>query len=200
MENDQLGDRGLPRTSSGASRQSQNRAERDAPNQANAQGLVGEMRGKANRAAQGAKAKVSSAAGHQKALVKEKAKETAGSLELEARQTADRGIGRATERLKSVADALRSGSDAMSAEEPEMGSALQSAAERVDRVGQYLDERDAQAIISETQDYGRRNPAIFLGGALAAGIFVGRFLSSSARRRQNDQGGPSPEFERGGGI
>jgi hypothetical protein len=63
----------------------------------------------------------------------------------------------------------------------------EQAAERVERVSGYLREKDIDQLVREAEDFARRQPALFLGGAFALGVLGARFLKSSGK--QANQGG-----------
>jgi ElaB/YqjD/DUF883 family membrane-anchored ribosome-binding protein len=60
------------------------------------------------------------------------------------------------------------------------------AAEHAERLGGYLHESDADRILSDVEDYARRNPWAVVAGGLAAGFLASRLLkaSSDARARR----------------
>ncbi|MGH9904058.1 MAG: hypothetical protein ACRD8U_00580, partial [Pyrinomonadaceae bacterium] len=45
-----------------------------------------------------------------------------------------------------------------------------------------LRQRDVDSLLAQAQDFARRRPAVFLGGALATGFVLARFLKSSGQR------------------
>lgn len=56
-----------------------------------------------------------------------------------------------------------------------------------DSLSQRLREKDLASLMVQVQEYSRRQPAVFIGGAVAAGFLLARFLRSS--NRQNTTGG-----------
>ncbi len=54
-------------------------------------------------------------------------------------------------------------------------------ADKVSVIGQTLHDKDVDQIVAETEDFARAQPALFLGTALALGLFLARFLKSSGR-------------------
>src|SRR5512145_2090162 len=110
---------------------------------------------------------------HQASAVAESAR---GVLEETARTNKDRVAGR----VSGIATALYSAEVAMrNANEPMMSDAARAAAEQVEKVGHYLEAQDIDGLIRDAQNFGRRNPAMMLGGAFTIGLFLGRFLKSS---------------------
>ena len=56
-------------------------------------------------------------------------------------------------------------------------------ADHVERVSGYLEERDVNQLLEDAENFARRQPELFIGGALIAGLLVGRFIKSSSERR-----------------
>lgn len=63
------------------------------------------------------------------------------------------------------------------------GKYTNSLAGQIEQVADYLDKKDLGDMAHDVQDFARRNPVVFLGGAFAAGILLARFLKSSGSRR-----------------
>ena len=57
------------------------------------------------------------------------------------------------------------------------------AAERGERIGRYLQESDADRILADVEDFGRRQPMAILAGGLLLGFAAARFLKASSRDR-----------------
>jgi hypothetical protein len=49
----------------------------------------------------------------------------------------------------------------------------------VERVANYLRERDFHQLVNDAEDFARRSPAVFLGSAFVLGLAASRFLKSS---------------------
>jgi hypothetical protein len=87
---------------------------------------------------------------------------------------------RAAGSLESVADALRqAGQGLRDHDQGALGDYVQSAAEMVERVSDYLSRRDMDQLVREVEDMARRQPGLFVGGAFALGFLAARFLKSS---------------------
>ena len=59
----------------------------------------------------------------------------------------------------------------------------QQAADRVERVGDYLKHSDGDTILRDIEDFGRRQPWTVVAGGLAVGFLASRFLKASSSRR-----------------
>ncbi|MBS9404608.1 hypothetical protein KG088_13290 [Halomonas sp. TRM85114] len=65
-------------------------------------------------------------------------------------------------------------------------------ADQTDRVSDQLRHQDLQRLMDSAGAYSRREPMLFMGGAIAAGFLVSRFLRSSQRHTHDDTtGSPS---------
>lgn len=62
----------------------------------------------------------------------------------------------------------------------------QVAADQVDRLSDYLQNRDLNQITQDAERFARQQPALFLGGAFFLGVLAARFLRSSERHIQNN--------------
>ena len=56
-------------------------------------------------------------------------------------------------------------------------------ADRGERLGSYLERSDAERILSDIEDFGRRQPWMVMAGGLALGFLASRFLKASSRNR-----------------
>jgi len=108
------------------------------------------------------------------------ASKAAGQLKHRLTDVTEERKTQATGALEAVGRALRSASDNLQGEglDP-VGRIGQQAADQVDRMADYLRRRDLDGLLDDVQGMARNHPEIFLGGALLAGILVGRFLRSS---------------------
>lgn len=127
-------------------------------------------------------------------------KEVYGQAKEKAGQTVSQVYGQATEKasekineqkssfaqgLSSLADNLRQMDENLRQSDKETPIAGVTAkygdtlADQVQRVADYLESKDARAMVSDVEGFARRNPAVFIGGAFAAGLLLARFLKSS---------------------
>jgi hypothetical protein len=105
----------------------------------------------------------------------------------QARKTAESqlagGKDRAVEGLENVADVLRdAGEHLREKEENALPDYIVQAADQVDLMARYLRRHTLGQVFSDVEQYARREPALFLGGAFVLGLFGGRFLKSSRPR------------------
>jgi len=120
--------------------------------------------------------------------------DTVGKVREQAVSQADQQKSRAAETLTTVAGAVRQTGDQLRQQDQEtVAQYVDTAASQIERMATYLQNRDINDMAIELQHFARRQPAIFLGGALMAGMLAARFLKSSSRQGQqvgNMQGQP----------
>jgi hypothetical protein len=87
--------------------------------------------------------------------------------------------------MGTVAGAVRRTSEQLREQEQGMvADYAESAAEQLDRFSAYLRNTDVDELWSEVEGFARRQPAIFLGGALLLGFFGARLLRASDGQRR----------------
>ena len=87
---------------------------------------------------------------------------------------------RATEALGSVAAAVRQSSQPLRDNNQGMlADYAGKAADQLERLSTRLGERDLSELMDEAKRFARRQPALFVGAAFAAGVLAARFLKSS---------------------
>jgi hypothetical protein len=121
-------------------------------------------------------------------LVQDKANETAGQAQARLRQQVDERSTQAGEQASSAAEALRMTSDHLR-EQGKDGPAKATAkvAEHAERVGSYLIGSDADRLLGDAEDFGRRKPAVVAAVGVAVGFAASRFLKASSRNRHQSR-------------
>lgn len=125
-------------------------------------------------------------------------KAIAGDVAREAQKLAelrlDSGKGFVAEGFGSVAGAIRNTSDQLrqSPVGPVSGY-LGDAADSIQQASKYLENKSVGEVVSDVEDFARREPLLFLGGTFAVGLLLGRFLKSSP---PDDRGrGDRPRYD-----
>jgi hypothetical protein len=125
----------------------------------------------------------------------EKARETAGAAQEKAqeakaragdrvREQVDQRSTQAGERVNAVAGDARSVGEELRRQGKEGPARLaEQAADRVERLGGYLQGSDADRILGDVEDFGRRQPWAVAAGGLAVGFVLSRFLKASSSDR-----------------
>jgi len=127
---------------------------------------------------------------------KEKTGQVVGQVTDQAKSQIESQKGRAAEGLSSVSQALRQTGQQMRDQQDgataPIAQYVDKAADQVDKISTFLNEKNLDQMVTEVERYARRQPAIFLGGAVALGLIGARFLKSSAQRgsqmQQGDRG------------
>lgn len=95
---------------------------------------------------------------------------------------------RATDTLGSLANAIRQSTRTFRDEQQDtVASYVERAADQIERLSAALRNRDVNRLLHDTQQFARRQPAVFIGAAFATGLLAARFLKSSARGAGNDR-------------
>jgi hypothetical protein len=112
------------------------------------------------------------------------AREAAGQVKEQAYSAAGRQKDVAAQQMGGWAQALRSASDDLRSRGQEMAASyVGQAAEGLERASGTVRARDIDDLVGTIEDFARRQPVAFLGGAVAAGFGLARFMRSSADRR-----------------
>jgi hypothetical protein len=115
--------------------------------------------------------------------IKEKAREMGQKATERAQSAVSEQKERATSELGAVAFALRDAATRLEGENMMSGRFVRSAAERLDDFSRRLESRDLNGLMWETRTWARRNPAMFMGAAVALGFLASRFLKASEEPR-----------------
>lgn len=131
------------------------------------------------------------------APVVDQAKQTTNQVVDQAKQQAQSQIStrkdQAANSIDSLASALRqTGKDLQEQDQGTVAGFVDQAASQLDRFSNYLQNRDINQIVGEVEDFARREPALFVGGAFLLGLIGARFLKSSPPQRPGAQNYNSP--------
>ncbi len=116
-----------------------------------------------------------------RSIINEQRDRIAGSLDILAEAIKGAGERLRDQRSRSLADAADAG------------------AKTIEDVSCFLRENDPGRIVKQVEGFAKRQPALFIGAALAAGIILGQLISSPGKPRGSvrvlGQGGDSIEYE-----
>src|SRR4051812_32321087 len=94
---------------------------------------------------------------------------------------------RATEGIGSVAQAVRQSTQQLrDGQHDTIAQYVEQAASQLDKFANTLRQRDAGELMQDAQRFARRNPALFIGSAFAAGLITARFFKSSRQNGSSD--------------
>ena len=119
---------------------------------------------------------------------KEKAQEAAGQAKEKAgsqlRSQVDQRSTDAGHRVGGIASDVRAVSQSLREQGKDQPAKLaDQAADRAERLGSYLEESDADRILGDIEDFGRRQPWAVIAGGVALGLVASRFLKASSVER-----------------
>ena len=121
--------------------------------------------------------------------VKQEARAAADHAKEQARSAAARQKDAAAQQIGGWAQALRTASDDLHGRGQDTAAAyVRQAADGLERACGTVRARDVDELIGSVEDFARRQPVAFLGGAVAAGFGLARFMRSSAERRRSAAG------------
>jgi hypothetical protein len=128
--------------------------------------------------------------------LKDQAVNTSQKVLAQTKETAGKAIDRAKDRMKSQAasqkdqavDSMSSAVRALEATSQQfrgenlalVAGYTDSLTDQIRRASDYLSDRSVEDITHDVEDFARKNPSLFIGGAFVLGIALGRFLRSSA--------------------
>jgi len=127
---------------------------------------------------------------------KDKVQELANQAQDKASQQMQAGVSkgksRAADTLGAVAQSLMYSSQQLREQDrSSVGGFVEKAANRVDQWAGYMQNADTQEMAERVENFARREPALFLGGAFVLGLLGARFLKSS-RKGEQSYGAPYP--------
>jgi hypothetical protein len=133
----------------------------------------------------------------------DKAKDTAGQAYGMAAEKAaeklDEQKAVVTSSLASVADSIKQVGETLRETDEQTGVTEITAkygdrlAGQIEQISNYFETNDLRGIVRDVEDFARKNPAVFIGGAFALGILAARFLKSSPPSAAETQGAPAGE-------
>jgi hypothetical protein len=116
--------------------------------------------------------------------VTQKAQEVKGTVQDSVRDQVDNRSTQAGDQVASVSEARRNMGDQLRSQGNDLPAQLaHQAAERAEQLGRYLREADADRILGDVEDFGRRQPWVMAAAGLAIGVAAARFIKASGRRR-----------------
>jgi len=116
--------------------------------------------------------------------VRENAGSAAETAKSRAREQLDRRSTQWGESVSGTASDVRSVSDELRKQGKEgPAKAADKAADQAERIGAYLKENDAEALLHDIEDFGRQRPWAVAGIGLLVGIAAARMLKASSSTR-----------------
>ena len=132
-------------------------------------------------AASDAQDKVTSTVREQASKIGEKAKTVASDTgrKIESALNEQRATG--ADYLQNMAGLVHQTADVFEREVPQASRYIRQAAEQIDTVAEAVRTKDVREAVNDVQDFARRQPAIFFGGALLLGFAAVRMFKTNGR-------------------
>jgi hypothetical protein len=89
--------------------------------------------------------------------------------------------------IGSIAQATERAAHEFEAELPQAARYIRQASAQIQGVADTVRERDVRELVGEVQDFARRQPTLFFGGAVVLGFAALRFLKSTAPNAGNGE-------------
>lgn len=125
--------------------------------------------------------------------VRDKAQEGAQQAKGRVREQVDQRSTQAGEQLTSQAGDVKTLAEELRNQGKEgPAKVAEQAAGHVEKLGGYLQDSDADRILSDVEDYARQNPWAVAAGGLALGFLASRFVKASTDKRLAASNGGSP--------
>jgi ElaB/YqjD/DUF883 family membrane-anchored ribosome-binding protein len=148
-------------------------------------------RGQQEGLASQATAKVEDAA----SAAQEKASELREQSSARLRDQFDQRSTQAGSQVRSLAKALRRSGNELGNEGNSSASQLTTrAADRIERVGSYLEQKSGDELLRDIETFARRRPWMLAGIGMVAGVAAARFMKASSEQRYGDYRGSSGQW------
>jgi hypothetical protein len=123
---------------------------------------------------------VTRAAKDQASQLGDSARDLANSAKdrVESAMTQQKSVG--ADYIGSIAQAASRAAREFENDVPQAAHYIRQASEQIQSVADTVRERDMRELVGEVQDFARRQPTLFFGGAVVLGFAALRFLKSSA--------------------
>ena len=108
-----------------------------------------------------------------------------GGVKQRVTSRVDEQKNRAADGLGGIADVFRTAGNELRMENETLASYVDAASDQMRRVADHIRERGVTDMIDDLNQFARRRPALFIGGAFLVGLGIARFLKSSAGNSDN---------------
>jgi hypothetical protein len=103
-----------------------------------------------------------------------------GAIKQRVTSRVDEHKNRAADGLGGIADVIRNAGNELRMENETLASYVDAASDQMRRVADQIREKGVAEMMDDVNEFARRRPALFIGGAFLVGIGLARFLKSSA--------------------
>jgi hypothetical protein len=159
-------------------------------------GAESDAMSRARQAASGAAESASNLAGQASGLASKAASALASEAQHKATGMMQQQMEMGADYVRMVSQTAHTAARELEGKAPELARLVHDIADRADSFANDLRRRQVNEMFDVALDFARRNPRMFLGGAIAAGFLLTRFAKSSAEHKASMN--RRNEFGRGG--
>ena len=105
-----------------------------------------------------------------------------GGIQQRVTSRVDEQKNRAADGLGGIADVFRNAGNELRSENEALAQYVDMASDQLRRFAETIRQRGVSDMMDDVNQFARRNPAIFIGGAFLIGVGLARFLKASADR------------------
>jgi len=106
-----------------------------------------------------------------------------GGIKQNVTARADEQKNRAADGLGGIANVIRTAGKELGGENEAVAAYVDMASDQLKRFADQIRQKGVTEMLDDVQDFARRRPALFIGGAFLVGIGIARFLKASAERQ-----------------
>jgi ElaB/YqjD/DUF883 family membrane-anchored ribosome-binding protein len=132
---------------------------------------------------QGLVSQASATVDHATSAAQEKATDLREKGSARIRDQLDQRSTQVGSEMRSLADALRLSGQELSTEDSNASQLTTRVADRIERVGSYLEQKRGDELLRDIETFARRRPWVLAGIGLVAGVAAARFTKASSERR-----------------
>ena len=129
-------------------------------------------------------------------VIRGQAAQLAQEIGHELTETGESQKERGVEAIRRFAKAIDSAASELHGQSPTLASSVHEAARQVEGLSDNLSNRNVGELVDSAVELARAQPALFIGGSVAAGFALARFLKSSSRRGRTNGGDASVRYDR----
>ena len=120
--------------------------------------------------------------------VKEQARKAGDQIKEQGRTFLEEQKSRVATEIQAYSTAARRAADRLEeGSDTQLSGYVASAADRLERLGSRIEERDLGGLVDDVEDIARRRPEVFFGGMFVAGLVAARFLKASKQKRERER-------------
>ncbi len=138
--------------------------------------------------------KIADEAGDQIAGLTERAKQEASAATEKAKSLAGDQKDQIAEQVGGVAAAIERAADDLEANNGEGARYARMIADNAEKLSSTIRNNSVDDLLGMAQDFGRQQPAMFMGAAALLGFAASRFVMASAKRRESPPAAPNSTY------